>query len=521
MKLPMQIIFLVFLYKIKILLKNLIFTIACLFFCKFSFAQTNKTLAEKYAKIHFQTYQEFLSIPSDAHFPADLEKNKSWVENQFSKRGFSLQTLATPTFPLLLAERKSKNINAKTVLIYLQIDGQPVIPAEWQQKNPWIPALKMQLPDGQWKEISYDTLTKTFDRDWRIFARAAADAKGPDVMFLAALDAVQELGIDPNFNMKVIMDFEEELGSPQMNMAVEKYKKEFAADMFIIFDGPPHISNEPTLNFGARGIVVFTLTTYGAKLNMHSGNYGNYVPNPALKMAKLLASMKSDDGKVTIPHFYDGIKISATMKKNLDNVPDNISEINKKIGIKEAEKVASTFQEAMQYPTLNIRGLKSGEVLEKANTIIPNKAIAELDVRLPIETQPEKVVELLKVHIQSQGFMVLDHEPSDAERQAFANICTFKYDINYRAFRTTLDAPVGQWLERAIIKAHGKKPIKIPTVGGSIPISPFVVKLGIDAVAVPTVNPDNSQHSPNENLRIGNFIDGIQTMIAILSEKLR
>jgi acetylornithine deacetylase/succinyl-diaminopimelate desuccinylase-like protein len=501
-------------------LKNLIYTFLVVLISQISFAQSNKALAEKYAKIHFKTYQEFLSIQSDAHFPADLEKNMIWVENQFSKRGFSLQKLQTPTFPLLLAERKSKTPNAKTVLIYLQIDGQPVVPAEWQQKSPWIPALKMQLPSGQWKEIPYDTLEKTFDRDWRIFARAAADAKGPDVMFLAALDAVQELGVDPNFNMKVIMDFEEELGSPQMNMAVEKYKDKLGADMFIIFDGPPHISNEPTLNFGARGIVVFTLTTYGAKLNMHSGNYGNYVPNPALRMAKLLASMKSDDGKVTIPHFYDGIKISPKTLAELRAVPDNILEINKKIGIKKSDKVADTFQEAMQYPTLNIRGLKAGEVLEKANTIIPNKAIAELDVRLPLETKPEKVVELLKKHIESQGYKLLDHEPSDAERQEYEKICKFDFDINYRAFRTSLTAPVGQWLERAIVKAHGKKPIKIPTVGGSIPISPFVVKLGIDAVAVPTVNPDNSQHSPNENLRVGNFIDGIQTMIAILTEKL-
>jgi acetylornithine deacetylase/succinyl-diaminopimelate desuccinylase-like protein len=502
-------------------LKNLLAKALLLLFCSNIIkAQSNKALAEKYAKLHFKTYQEFLSIPSDAHFPADLEKNMSWVENQFGQRGFSLQKLNTPTFPLLLAERKSNMPNAKTVLIYLQIDGQPVVPSEWQQKSPWIPALKMQLPNGQWKEIPYDTLEKTFDRDWRIFARAAADAKGPDVMFLSALDAVKELGVDPNFNMKVIMDFEEELGSPQMNLAVEKYKKELAADMFIIFDGPPHISNEPTLNFGARGIVVFTLTTYGAKLNMHSGNYGNYVPNPALRMAKLLASMKTDDGRVSIPHFYDGIKISPRTMAELKAVPDKPNEINAKIGIKKADAVAPSFQEAMQYPTLNIRGLKSGEVLEKANTIIPNKAIAEIDVRLPLETQPEKVVELLKTHIRSRGYTLLDHEPTDAERQQYDKICKFDYDINYRAFRTALDSPVGQWLERAVIKAHGKKPIKIPTVGGSIPISPFVIKLGIDAVAVPTVNPDNSQHSPNENLRVGNFIDGIQTMIAILTEKL-
>jgi acetylornithine deacetylase/succinyl-diaminopimelate desuccinylase-like protein len=419
-----------------------------------------------------------------------------------------------------LAERKSSLPNAKTVLVYLQIDGQPVVPSEWQQKSPWIPALKLQNKDGNWKEIPFDTLQTTYDREWRIFARAAADAKGPDVMFLAALDAIAELKIEPNYNLKVIMDFEEELGSPQMNAAVDTYKKDLAADMFVIFDGPPHISNQPTLNFGARGIVVFTLTTYGAKLNVHSGNYGNYVPNPALSMAKLLGSMKSNEGKVLISGFYEGISLSAKTKAEFSNVPDNLTEINQKLGIKKPDAVGNNFQEAMAYPSLNIRGLKSGEVLEKANTIIPNRAVVELDTRLPLETQPEKIVELLQNHIKTQGYTLLDHDPTDAERQKFDKICKFQYDINYRAFRTPLDAPLGNWLERAIVKAHGKKPIKIPTVGGSIPISPFVVKLGIDAVAVPTVNPDNSQHSPNENLRLGNFVDGIATMIAILAEKL-
>ncbi len=278
-------------------------TLLLILFVQIVSAQKYQEMAIKYAKKHISTYRTFLSIPSDAHFPADLQKNKVWVEEAFSSRGFGLQTLSTESFPLLLAVKKCKNANAKTVLVYLQIDGQPVVPEEWQQKSPWIPTLKQKLPDGSWQEIPFESLETDFNREHKIFARAAADAKGPDVMFLAALDAIAELGLEPNYHLKVIMDFEEELGSPQMNTAVEKYKNDLSADLLVIFDGPPHISNVPTLNFGARGIAVLTLTTYGAKLNVHSGNYGNYVPNPALRMARLLSSMKTEDGKVLIPGF--------------------------------------------------------------------------------------------------------------------------------------------------------------------------------------------------------------------------
>jgi acetylornithine deacetylase/succinyl-diaminopimelate desuccinylase-like protein len=483
-------------------------------------AQSNyATLADKYARVHFKTFADFLSIKSDAHNHDDLRKNLVWISKEFKKRNFELTELATPTVPLLLAERKSKLKDAKTVLIYLQIDGQPVKDAEWQQASPWIPVLKKKVGEN-WVQIPMDTLNKGYDREWRFFARAAADAKGPDVMFLAALDAAAEAKIEPNYNIKVIMDFEEELGSPNLPKAVDEHAEKLKSDMLIIFDGPPHISNVPTLNYGARGIAEITLTTFGSKLNVHSGNYGNYVPNPGLKMVKLLASMKDDDGRVLLKGFYDGIEISEEYRKILAQVPDNEDAMKKKLGFKEADKVASTFQEALQYPTLNIRGLKSGEVLADANTIIPARAIAELDIRLPLESDPNKLIALVKQHCVEQGFYVIDHDPTDEERAQYAKILKFRSSVSYLAFRTPYNTLVSRWLNKALANAHGKEAVKIPTVGGSIPISPFVTKLAIDAVAVPTVNPDNNQHSPNENLRIGNFVDGIQTMIAILAEKL-
>ena len=250
-----------------------------------------ESVSRKHAIASFKELYDLLSLTNDAHFPGDIERNIKWCEDAFAKRSFTTTRLKTPTVPLLLAERTVKNPK-KTVLIYLQIDGQPVNPSAWEQEDPWKPVLKEQGTDGKWKNIPYEKLQQNINPDWRIFARSTSDAKGPAMAFIAALDALKETGLSPNYNIKVIMDFEEELGSPNLPAAVFAYKKELSADMLIIYDGPRHISNQPTLSFGARGICEITLTTFGPRNPVHSGNYGNYTPNPALRLASLLASMK-------------------------------------------------------------------------------------------------------------------------------------------------------------------------------------------------------------------------------------
>ena len=126
----------------------------------------------------------------------------------------------------------------------------------------------------------------------------------------------------------------------------------------------------------------------------------------------------------------------------------------------------------------------------------------------------------MKDYIENQGYYLVDDQPTEEERMTHDKIARFNTEISYGAFRTEFDTEVGQWLRRGMNTAFGHDPIQIRTTGGSIPISPFVITLGIPAVAVPTVNPDNNQHSPNENIRLGNYIDGIKTIAAILMEKL-
>lgn len=479
----------------------------------------DEAIIQKNAIASFRDLHDLLSLPNDAHFPNDIEKNIKWCETAFAKRGFTTTRLTTPRIPLLLAERKAKK-PIKTVLIYLQIDGQPVDSSKWFQPSPWTPTLKEKNTSGNWDIIPFERLYEKPNADWRVYARSTSDAKGPAVAFLAALDAMAEAKFEPNYTIKVIMDFEEELGSPRLPDAVKKYKSELASDLFIIYDGPRHVSNEPTLSFGARGICDITITTYGPRQPVHSGNYGNYTPNPAMRLSQLLASMKDDEGRVTIPGFYDGTTLTESEKAILKQVPDDESEIKKFLGIADSDKVGETFQESLQYPTLNIRGLNSLYVGAKARTLIPSEATAEIDIRLVTTSDPDRLISLVRNHVESKGYHIVPGEPTEEDRMKYPRLASFQSSVSYLAFQTPFDSEVGRWLDRAMTRAFGKEPIKIRTAGGSIPISPFVITLGIPAVAVPTVNADNNQHAPNENIRVGNYMEAVKAFYYILKERL-
>jgi acetylornithine deacetylase/succinyl-diaminopimelate desuccinylase-like protein len=492
-----------------------------LFICLSVLAQKKTVLNELAAEFTHKSLpllKEVLSIPNDAISAEWIEENIIWTEDAFNKRGFTTQRISTDGAPLVLASRTFPNAK-KTVLVYLQMDGQPVDPSRWNQKSPYKPELKKQNKNGDWETIAWEKI-RNYQDDWRIFARSTSDAKGPVVMFLAAMDALEKIGKNPNYNLKVILDYEEEMGSPNLPKAVNENRDLLLADFLVIFDGPMHRLNKPTLSFGARGISTFQLTTYGPKVPQHSGHFGNYVPNPAFKLSTILASMKNDQGKVLIPGFYDGIILDEKTKTILANTPHNEKQLQELLQLGGFDRVGPNYQEAIQYPSLNIRGMQSGWINEKVRTIIPAWARAEIDVRLVKESDPERLHNLIKKHIEGLGYLVLDREPTKEERLTNDKIATYTYKISYQSFRTDLDSEIGTWLRKALFRAFEEEPIRVRMSGGSIPISPFVNSLNLPAVAVPTVNRDNNQHSPNENLRLGNYRDGIKTILAVLTEKL-
>lgn len=469
------------------------------------------------------TFKEYLAIPNDGHMPDDIAVLADWVENAFETRGFEVSRLAEPENPLLYARRMVPGAT-KTMLVYLQADGQPVDPTAWFQDNPYGAVLRQSdtntWENGKWRDIPWDSLKGDINPDWRIYARSASDSKGPNTQFLMALDVLENLGVTTDFNLKVVIDTEEELSSPHLPQAVLDNREELASDFLLIFDGPPHRSGGPTLSFGARGIAELTIKTYGAKVAQHSGHFGNYAPNPAFHMSHILASMKSPDGRVTIPGFYKGVEISPEAQKILDAVPNNEVEMRKQMGFSTPDAVADSLEASIQYPSLNIRGLNSAWVGDQTRTIIPPLATAEIDIRLVKESDPVYLIGLITDHIENLGYTIIDHEPTDDERMQEKRFVQLNYSISYPAFRTDFDSLAGNFAKSALTHLNGSTPIMLRTMGGSIPISPFVDTLDIPALSAPTVNPDNNQHSPNENIRVGNFIDGIATIAVVLAEKV-
>ena len=465
---------------------------------------------------------EFLSYPNDANYKDDIYKLIDFTEKKFNSLDFKTTRLITETLPLLLAEREIDS-DLKTILIYLHLDGQPIDVSKWNQDDPFSPVFKKKVKDNfeifNWsdgKDYSFEELDK---EDVRIFARSSSDAKGPVMMLIQAIRFMDSQKIKQKFNIKLIMDFEEEKSSPSLPFAVQKYKDKLKSDALLIFDGPQHESGLPTLNFGNRGISSITLKTYGPVVPQHSGHFGNYAPNPVFRMSNILSSMKDENGIVKIDGYYDGIEITDEIKEYLDAVPDDETNMKDKMQFKNPESVGNSYQESIQYPSLNVRGISSGWVGSESRTIVPSECIAEIDVRLVIETDGHRLHNLIKKHIESLGYMVIDKEPTKEMRLKYDKIVRFNSQVSYPAFRTDIKSKLGIWLRNIMVKTFGKEPVLKRTSGGSVPISPFVNTLNIPAVGVPTVNKDNNQHSPNENIKITNYINGIETFIGILSSE--
>ncbi|MEQ9440032.1 MAG: M20/M25/M40 family metallo-hydrolase [Cyclobacteriaceae bacterium] len=482
----------------------------------------SKSEMASYAQGYFpealQEYREFLAIPNNGKIPEHRDQNVQWCLARFEALGFQTQTLVSEGIPHIFAER-SVAPEAKTILFYMQIDGQPVDSSEWFQDSPYEPVLKKKVAD-QWQIVGWDQLENGFDPDLRVFARSASDSKGPSMALISALQILQDHSMVPPYNLKVIMDFQEEWGSPALPPLVKSKPELFSADMMIIMDGTRHLSNLPTLAFGARGIATITLTAFGSTRNLHSGQYGNFAPNPTFGLARLLGGMKDESGRVAIPGFYEGVNISEADRVAFASVPEDKEDIERSLGIAEAEQVGASYQESMAYPSLNIRGMKAAWVGDEVRTIIPSEAIAEIDMRLVPETDGLRQVNLVKQYILDQGYHLVDSLPTEQERAQYSKLLNFDYDVGSQPFRSDMNSELGLWLEKSMQRAFGDQYVKIRTTGGSQPIAPFISILGIPAVSARIPNPDNNIHAPNENLRLGNFLEGIQTCLAILSQPI-
>jgi len=456
-----------------------------------------------------------LDIPAVAADGVNIRRKAEFLQAELADRGLVSEILETDGNPLVFGELSVPNAT-RTLLIYCHYDGQPVDPTKWRQDDPFQPILRDSKLSEASKVIDFESVD-SFADDWRIYARSASDDTAPIIALLAALDALKASGIAPSSNIKVILDGEEEAGSPSLVPAIERYRDKLAADLLLIFDGPLHQSDRPTVVFGARGIITIDLTVFGPKAPLHSGHYGNWAPNPAMQLAQLLASMKDAEGRVVVDGFYEGIDFTPDDQRVLDEVPDDLEELKSTLGFSRADKVGDSLQEAIQYPSLNVRGLRSAWIGDEARTIVPDTATAAIDVRLVIETKPENIFEKLLTHIEGQGFHIVTGEPDDATRAKHGRIVRVVHGGSTNAFRTQLNNAYAQQVVAAINAAWDGPIVQKRTSGGTVPIASFIEVLGFPALGVPTVNFDNNQHSPNENVRLGHFFNSIVTFAAIFT----
>jgi acetylornithine deacetylase/succinyl-diaminopimelate desuccinylase-like protein len=473
-----------------------------------------RSYREAHAAEILQELVEWLRLPNVATQAEDIQRNAEALSAMMEKRGIRAEILPTAGGrPVVYGELPATGAET-TLLFYGHYDGQAVDPTEWHSA-PFEPVLREGY-GGDWGTIPFPGRGEAVSDDWRLFARSVSDDKSPMVALMAALDALRAQGAEPRANLKFFFEGEEEQGSPYLEEFLQQERGRLQADLVVVIDGPVHQSGRPTLFFGARGIVTIELTVYGPTENLHSGHYGNWAPNPAMRLAQLLASMEDDDGRVTIAGFYDDVvPLTETEREALRQIPPVEPEVQKRFGIGEPEGGGKSIAEMISLPSLNVDGLRSAWVGDEARTIIPRSATARLDVRLVKGNDHRRLYERILAHIRKQGWHVLDHEPSVAERQEYGRLIRVTKVDGYNAVRTPVDMPLAATLAGVVERATAGTLVKLPTLGGSGPLHYFD-ELGLPSIGVPIVNFDNNQHGPDENLRLGNFFEGIDVFASVL-----
>lgn len=458
-----------------------------------------------------------LSIPNVASDSINISRNAARLTDMMARRGIqAVRLLGGNGPPVIFGELKTPGAT-RTIGFYAHYDGQPVEPSKWASE-PFKPTLRDKPIEAGGRVITLPKPGEKFDPEWRLYARSASDDKAPIIAMFAALDALKASNANLTANLKFLFDGEEEAGSPHLGDIVTRNAALLAADVWICADGPVHQSRRQQLYFGVRGIVKADITVYGANRALHSGHYGNWSPNPAMRLAKLLAGMKNDSGRVLIEGFYDGAApLGEEERKALREMPATDSELMREYGLAATDGAGRPLADLINEPSLNIDGLRSEDVGRQSRTIIPAEATATVDLRLVKGIEPRRQVERLIAHIQKQGYFVVTSEPDLETRLKHPLIARVASEEGYPAVRTPMNLPIVKKIIGAVEQAIGKRPVMLPTMGGSGPLWAIDVATKAPQVGVPIVNHDNNQHSSNENLRIQNLWDGIEIFAALMT----
>lgn len=462
-------------------------------------------------------FTTLLSMPNVATNVADVERNARYIEGQLKARGFEarLLTAAPGTPPSVFAERKVAGAK-RTVIFYAHYDGQPVGQKGWIV-NPFRPSVRTALPEA--KPVDWQQVTGSLDPNWRVFARSSGDDKASIQAMLSALDALQAAHIPLTVNVKLLYEGEEEQGSPHFAALVAKNLAALKGDLLVMGDGPMHQSGKQMVNFGNRGITSLTLTVYGPTKPLHDGHYGSWAPSPSVMIARLIASLRDDDGHITIPHFYDDVApVSAADRAALAAMPPVEAELKRALGLGRTIGPARLADGYLE-PTLNVRAIHAGDDGPQASNAIATEANAALDFRLAPGETPARTRALLEDYLTQQGWFIARTDPDLKTRLSHPKIVKVLWEEGGAiATKTPLDLPAGKAVVASIGRTVGYQPIELPLVGASSGMADIVGQLRVPMVGVSIANYDDNQHARNENLRLGNLWDGIEVYAGLLAD---
>jgi acetylornithine deacetylase/succinyl-diaminopimelate desuccinylase-like protein len=468
--------------------------------------QTAPQAAHAYTAAHqpelLHQFEEFVSIPDVAADPAGLRRNAEFLLDQLRQRGLAAQLLTAPGLPatippIVFGELRTPGAT-RTLVFYAHYDGQPVTPAEWSSGAPFTPMLK------------------DVDGESRLYARAAADDKAAIFAQLTALSALQQSHTPIHANIRFVWEGEEEAGSAHLEQILDANRKLISGDLWLVCDGPVDQTRRQTLLFGARGDAHLQITVYGPAVPLHSGHYGNWAPNPAMMLAQLLASMKDESGRVLIPHFYDGmVPLGPLERQALATAPVNDELLRREFALGHTDGGGQHLLTVINDPSLNINGISSGQTGAHSTNSIPSTATASLDLRLVLgidwKTQQQRVIDF----VRSKGYFITAGEPTKAELLNHAKVARVEAEPGENSSRTPMDLPIAADVIQTLRRLYPDI-ILLPTSGATGPLDAMQRASGAPNIGVPIVNHDDNQHAANENLRLKNLWDGVETMAALI-----
>ncbi|HEU4506935.1 MAG TPA: M20/M25/M40 family metallo-hydrolase, partial [Pyrinomonadaceae bacterium] len=440
-----------------------------------SVAQTTQEKVRDFRRANehriLKEFTTLLSIPNVASDTENIRKNAALIVEMMQQRGLNprlLEGANRSVPPAVYGEWKVPGAQ-RTILLYAHYDGQPTDPKQWTGTLPWQPVYRSEALHAGGQIISGPTDGSPIDPEWRIYARSASDDKAGVMTILTAVGALKDKGLMPTSNIKFFFEGEEEAGSPNLGEIINRNKQLLEADAWIICDGPVHQSGRKQVVFGVRGDTNVDVTVYGATRPLHSGHYGNWSPNPANLLARLLASMKDNEGRVTIEGWYSDVEpLGELERRAIAEAPQYDEEIKKQLGLKSTEGGGKPLLELINLPSLNINGFASGDVGDLARNVIPTTATAVLDLRLVKGNDHNRQAQRLIDHIRKQGYHVTDREPTAAERAQHPLLARVNVrEGGYNAERTKMDSPISKSVIEAVQSTSADKVVLLPTSGGS------------------------------------------------------